>query len=105
MFCLELTPPPTALQNSQVLIGGGQEASQVTTTSSRAGKFEARFFHKIFCDEFANVKGHFGPINAGGCGMVEWGDTGGGGWGALRRRHEGRMLGGIDCALQSPARL
>jgi len=30
----------------QVLIGGGQEASQVTTTSSRAGKFESRFFHK-----------------------------------------------------------
>lgn len=47
-----------------VLIGGGQEASQVTTTSSRAGKFEARFFHKIYCDEFANVRGHFGPINA-----------------------------------------
>ncbi|GAB4817248.1 hypothetical protein N2152v2_004294 [Parachlorella kessleri] len=47
-----------------VLIGGGQEASQVTTTSSRAGRFEARFFHKIYLDEFANVKGHFGPINA-----------------------------------------
>ena len=32
---------------TQVLIGGGQEASQVTTTSSRAGKFESRFFHKV----------------------------------------------------------
>lgn len=47
-----------------VLIGGGQEASQVTTTSSKAGKFESRFFHKIHGEEFANVKGHFGPINA-----------------------------------------
>jgi WD40 repeat protein len=30
-----------------VVIGGGQEASQVTMTSSRAGKFEAKFFHKV----------------------------------------------------------
>lgn len=47
-----------------VLIGGGQDAAQVTTTSGKAGHFEARFFHKIFQDEFGNVKGHFGPINA-----------------------------------------
>jgi len=47
-----------------VLLGGGQDAAMVTTTSSRAGYFEARFFNKIFEDEFANVKGHFGPINA-----------------------------------------
>ena len=47
-----------------VLIGGGQDAAMVTTTSSRAGYFEARFFNKILEDEFANVRGHFGPINA-----------------------------------------
>jgi translation initiation factor 3 subunit I len=47
-----------------VLIGGGQDASQVTTTAGKAGHFEARFFHKIFQDEFGNVRGHFGPINA-----------------------------------------
>lgn len=47
-----------------VLIGGGQDAAAVTTTSGRAGHFEARFFNKILADEFANVKGHFGPINA-----------------------------------------
>ncbi|KAK9822514.1 hypothetical protein WJX74_000134 [Apatococcus lobatus] len=47
-----------------ILIGGGQEASQVTTTSSRAGRFESRFFHKIFGEEFGTVRGHFGPINA-----------------------------------------
>jgi translation initiation factor 3 subunit I len=47
-----------------VVIGGGQEASQVTMTSSRAGKFEAKFFHKIFEEEIGGVKGHFGPINA-----------------------------------------
>ncbi len=28
-----------------------------------AGHFEAKFFHMVFEDEFARVKGHFGPIN------------------------------------------
>ena len=62
----------------------------MTTTSSKAGGFEARFFHKvgdnellrlkpllyvvltlfisypvqIFAEEFGNVRGHFGPINS-----------------------------------------
>jgi hypothetical protein len=47
-----------------VVIGGGQEASQVTMSDRRAGKFEAKFFHKIFEEEIGGVKGHFGPINA-----------------------------------------
>jgi len=47
-----------------VLIGGGQEAMNVTTTSASQGKFETRFFHMVYGEEFARVKGHFGPINA-----------------------------------------
>lgn len=47
----------------QVVLGGGQEARDVTTTSARAGKFEAQFFHQLFEDEIGRVKGHFGPIN------------------------------------------
>ncbi|KAI3997021.1 hypothetical protein MKX01_021297 [Papaver californicum] len=47
-----------------VVIGGGQDADQVTTTDRRAGKFEAKFFHKILQEEIGGVKGHFGPINA-----------------------------------------
>lgn len=35
----------------------------VTTTSLRQGKFETRFWHKIFEDEVGRVKGHFGPVN------------------------------------------
>ncbi len=35
----------------------------MTQTSVQTGKFEARFFHLIFEEEFARVKGHFGPIN------------------------------------------
>jgi translation initiation factor 3 subunit I len=47
----------------EVLVAGGQEALQVTTTSSRAGQFEARFFHEIYENELGRVPGHFGPIN------------------------------------------
>ncbi|ORX40835.1 WD40-repeat-containing domain protein [Kockovaella imperatae] len=46
-----------------VILGGGQEAMNVTTTGQRAGKFEARFWHKLFEEEVGRVRGHFGPIN------------------------------------------
>jgi translation initiation factor 3 subunit I len=46
-----------------VILGGGQAAMDVTTTSARQGKFEARFYHKIFEDEIGRIKGHFGPLN------------------------------------------
>ncbi|EIN12673.1 WD40 repeat-like protein [Punctularia strigosozonata HHB-11173 SS5] len=46
-----------------VILGGGQEAMNVTTTSARQGKFEARFWHKVFEEEVGRVKGHFGPLN------------------------------------------
>lgn len=49
---------------AEVLAAGGQEALHVTTTSSRAGQFEARFFHEVLDDcELGRVRGHFGPIN------------------------------------------
>jgi translation initiation factor 3 subunit I len=48
---------------NHIVLGGGQDASQVTTTSSRAGKFESKFFHKLYEEEFGSVRGHFGPIN------------------------------------------
>jgi translation initiation factor 3 subunit I len=46
-----------------VILGGGQEASQVTTTSERAGKFEAKLYNMVYDEEIGRVKGHFGPIN------------------------------------------
>lgn len=46
-----------------VILGGGQAAMEVTTTKARQGKFEARFYHKIFEDEVGRVRGHFGPLN------------------------------------------
>lgn len=47
-----------------ILLGGGQEAMSVTTTSGKVGKFETCFFHLVYEEEFGTVKGHFGPINA-----------------------------------------
>jgi translation initiation factor 3 subunit I len=47
-----------------ILLGGGQDAMSVTTTSGKVGKFETRFFNMVYEDEFGCVKGHFGPINA-----------------------------------------
>ncbi|CAD6240428.1 unnamed protein product [Miscanthus lutarioriparius] len=47
-----------------VVLGGGQDAMNVTMTDRRAGKFEAKFYHKILQEEIGGVKGHFGPLNA-----------------------------------------
>ena len=47
-----------------VIVGGGQDAMSVTLTSSKAGKFESKIYHKVFGDEIGGIKGHFGPINA-----------------------------------------
>jgi translation initiation factor 3 subunit I len=46
-----------------IMLGGGQDAMDVTTTSARQGKFETRFYHLVFEEEMGRVKGHFGPIN------------------------------------------
>ncbi len=62
-------PTDTALNSAvitpnkdYVILGGGQSADMVTTTNARSGKFEARFYHKIFEDEIGRVRGHFGPL-------------------------------------------
>lgn len=46
-----------------VILGGGQAAMDVTTTNARQGKFEARFYHKIFEEEIGRVRGHFGYVS------------------------------------------
>lgn len=35
----------------------------VTTTSARQGHFEIKFWHRVFEEEVAHVKGGFGPCN------------------------------------------
>ncbi|EGD83297.1 eukaryotic translation initiation factor 3 subunit I [Salpingoeca rosetta] len=46
-----------------VILGGGQEARDVTTTHGAAGKFDARLHHLVLEEEIGRIKGHFGPIN------------------------------------------
>mmetsp|Transcript_2724 Transcript_2724/g.6114 ORF Transcript_2724/g.6114 Transcript_2724/m.6114 type:complete len:323 (-) Transcript_2724:8-976(-) len=48
-----------------VVLAGGQDASQVTLTSSKAGGFESKIVHKVYNTEvIGTVRGHFGPVNA-----------------------------------------
>lgn len=48
---------------NHVIVGGGQDAMNVTVTSSKVGHFEVDFFHIVFQDFMGSVKGHFGPVN------------------------------------------
>ncbi|GKT90535.1 LOW QUALITY PROTEIN: chromatin remodelling complex ATPase chain ISW [Colletotrichum tofieldiae] len=56
-----LTAPPS--RPRRTLSSLEVAAMDVTRTSARQGKFEARFYHKIFEDEVGRVRGHFGPLN------------------------------------------
>jgi len=49
---------------NHVIVGGGQAARDVTTSSTRQGKFEAEFYHMVYQDYMGSIKGHFGPINS-----------------------------------------
>jgi len=48
---------------NHVVVGGGQEAMNVTITSAKVGHFEADFYHSVYQELLGSVKGHFGPIN------------------------------------------
>lgn len=47
-----------------ILIAGGQDAKDVTTTKEQTGGFEVRLFHIIFEEQLAQTKGHFGPVHS-----------------------------------------
>jgi translation initiation factor 3 subunit I len=46
-----------------VILGGGEEADEVTRSAASSNQFKVKFYHSIFCDELGSVVGHFGPIN------------------------------------------
>lgn len=48
---------------NHVIVGGGQDAMNVTTTSSKVGHFQVDFFHTVYQEYMGHVKGHFGPVN------------------------------------------
>ncbi|KAA0147318.1 hypothetical protein FNF28_07579 [Cafeteria roenbergensis] len=47
-----------------VLMAGGQEARNVTTTAASAGRFETRIHHVVGGEELARIPGHFGTVNS-----------------------------------------
>lgn len=49
---------------NHVIVGGGQDAMNVTVTSSKVGHFQVDFFHTVYMEYMGNVKGHFGPVNS-----------------------------------------
>mmetsp|Transcript_56343 Transcript_56343/g.180905 ORF Transcript_56343/g.180905 Transcript_56343/m.180905 type:complete len:338 (-) Transcript_56343:175-1188(-) len=64
-----------------VIMGGGQDAKDVTTTAGSSGKFEALLWHMVYEEEIGTVKGHFGPMNTlawfrDGKGFVTGGEDG-----------------------------
>lgn len=64
-----------------VLLGGGQDAKDVTTTASSSGKFEVVLWNMIFEEEIGSIKGGFGPCNTldwarDGKGFVTGGEDG-----------------------------
>ena len=46
-----------------VILGGGTDSRDVTTTLGKSTYFDIRFFHMVFEEEIGKVKGHFGPIH------------------------------------------
>lgn len=64
-----------------ILMGGGQDAKDVTTTAASSGKFEAMLWHIVNEEEIGQVKGGFGPLNCvawfrDGSGFVSGGEDG-----------------------------
>jgi len=68
-----------------ILMGGGQDAKDVTTTSGSSGKFEVLLWHMVYEEELGTIKGGFGPMNT-----IAW-----------RRDGRGYVTGGEDGYVRS----
>lgn len=51
-------------QKFHVLICGGQDAKDVTTTAAQKGGFEMKLFNIIHNEQLAVIKGHFGTVHS-----------------------------------------
>ena len=56
-------PDSKPIQRYHILVGGGQDEKEVTTTGKKGG-FEIRIVNYVTSEELAEVKGHFGPIHS-----------------------------------------
>jgi len=46
-----------------LVLAGGQEARDVTTSGAASGRFQFDFFNVVHREFLGSVKGHFGPVN------------------------------------------
>lgn len=51
-------------QKFHMIMGGGQDAKDVTTTDAAAGGFEMKIFNLIFGEKLVEIGGHFGPVHS-----------------------------------------
>lgn len=64
-----------------ILMGGGQDAKDVTTTATGNNQFGAVLWHMIYNEEIGTIRAHFGPLNTlawrrDGRGFVTGGEDG-----------------------------
>ena len=52
------------ISNFDIMIAGGQDSKDVTTTHLNAGGFEVLFYNMLKKEEVGILSGHFGPVNA-----------------------------------------
>jgi len=71
MTCLKTYPSDRPLNSAAIspvmkhcIMGGGQEAMNVTRTGHKSGHFEVDFYHMVFQEFLGSVKGHFGPVHS-----------------------------------------
>jgi len=50
-------------QKFHILLCGGQDAKDVTTTKAQKGGFEMQLYNIIYNEQLASVKGHFGTVH------------------------------------------
>lgn len=51
-------------QKFHVLLCGGQDAKDVTTTGQQKGGFDMKLYNIIYNEMLASVKGHFGTVHS-----------------------------------------
>ena len=56
-------PGSKPAQRFHILVGGGQDEKEVTTTRKKGG-FEIKLVNYITSEEIAEIKGHFGPVHS-----------------------------------------
>lgn len=56
-------PDSKPVRRFHILVGGGQDEKEVTTTGKKGG-FEIKLVNYVTSEELAEIKGHFGPVHS-----------------------------------------